>query len=53
MLGWASLRGAQGETQPGCLEVPFGGLADAGGSFSSGLSTAAGGLSGSEGPRTS
>lgn len=49
--GSASLRDVHGETQPGCLELPFRGFTVASEGFSSGLTTAPGSLSGSESPR--
>lgn len=51
MVGSALLRDVHGETQPVCLKVPFGAFAIASEGFSSGLTTAPGGLSGSESPR--
>lgn len=51
VVGSPLLRDVHGETQPGCLELPFGRFAVASEGFSSGLTAAPGSLSGSESPR--
>lgn len=51
MVGSPLLRDVHGETQPGCLKLPFGHFAVASEGFLSGLTTAPSGLSGSESPR--